>query len=301
MTVLKTILYFSIFKYPLTDEEIFTYTNISSKEEVKKQLSVLLDKKIVFKTDNYYTNGSTPELVSRRIKGNKMANEIMPKAIKISRKIAKFPFVESVNLSGSLSKGYYDLEDDIDFFIITKPNRLWIARTLLILYKKVFLLNSKKHFCVNYFISSNNLEISERNRFTATEMTTLIPVYGSTFYRKLLDANKWVADYFPNQKNTYNTSLRTVKKPILTLIIESILNTKAGCFIDDYFRKITLQKWNIKFNHLEKNDFNIAMKSTKNISKHHPQNFQKKVITQLEIDYKNITEKYQLELTKEHA
>jgi hypothetical protein len=36
MTVLKTILYFSIFKYPLTDEEIFTYTNISSKEEVKK-------------------------------------------------------------------------------------------------------------------------------------------------------------------------------------------------------------------------------------------------------------------------
>ena len=43
------------------------------------------------------------------------------------------------------------------------------------------------------------------------------------------------------------------------------------------------------------------MKSTKNISKHHPQNFQKKVITQLEIDYKNITEKYQLELTKEHA
>ena len=116
-----------------------------------------------------------------------------------------------------------------------------------------------------------------------------------------MDANKWVADYFPNQKNAYNTSLKTVKKPILTLIIESILNTKAGCFIDDYFRKITLQKWNIKFNHLEKNDFNIAMKSTKNISKHHPQNFQKKVITQLEIDYKNIIEKYQLELTKEHA
>ena len=80
-----------------------------------------------------------------------MANEIMPKAIKISRKIAKFPFVESVNLSGSLSKGYYDLEDDIDFFIITKPNRLWIARTLLILYKKVFLLNSKKHFIFEVF------------------------------------------------------------------------------------------------------------------------------------------------------
>ena len=70
-----------------------------------------------------------------------MAKEIMPKALKTSNFIAKFPYIECVSLSGALSKGYYDDDDgDFDFFIITKPNRLWIARTLLILYKKIFLL-----------------------------------------------------------------------------------------------------------------------------------------------------------------
>lgn len=29
--------------------------------------------------------------------------------------IAKFPFVKAVGISGSLSKGYYDNESDIDF------------------------------------------------------------------------------------------------------------------------------------------------------------------------------------------
>ena len=130
----------------------------------------------------------------------KWLETLCPKLIKVSRKIAKFPYVKGVCLSGALSKGFYDDDGDFDFFIITKPNRLWIARTILVLYKKIFLLNSKKYFCVNYFISTDKLEISEQNLFTATEIATLIPLYGTDTFKEFLEAkNPWAAPYFPNK------------------------------------------------------------------------------------------------------
>jgi hypothetical protein len=43
------------------------------------------------------------------------------------------------------------------------------------------------------------------------------------------------------------------------------------------------------------------MKSTKNVSKHHPQNFQKKVIDLLNTDYEKMKEQHNIELSPEHA
>lgn len=301
MTTLKTLLYFSIFKYPLTREELFEFSNINSIEKLDSEIDYLLEKEIVYKHKSFYSTTNDSELIERRITGNRLAKKIMPKGLKVAKFISKFPYVESVSISGALSKGYYDDDGDIDFFIITKPKRLWIARTLLILYKKIFLLNSKKYFCVNYFISSNNLKIAERNRFTATEMVTLIPISGKEVFNSFMKENKWASDYFPNKVPLDYFSIKKIKKPIFTLLAEKTLNTQVGNFLDNFFRKITLRKWNAKFNHLEKEDFNIAMKSTKSVSKHHPQNFQKKVIDVLNDKYDQIKKQYNLELQQEHA
>jgi len=295
LPILKTLLYFSIFDYPLTREEIFNFSKIESQEEVDSQLDYLLEKKVVFKFENYYSMSNDASKISRRQIGNKMATDILPKAKRMSRFISKFPFVENVSISGSLSKNYYDDEGDFDFFIMTTPNKLWISRTLLILYKKIFLLNSKKYFCLNYFISSNHLAIAERNRFTATEIVTLLPVYGKDLFYKFLDSNTWATDLFPNKKLNGFKSIETIKKPLLSRLLERLFNTKFGDYTDEALRKLTLKKWKISFDHMDEEDFKIAMKSTKNVSKHHPQNYQKKVIQDLEKAYKDITEQYNLE------
>ena len=231
-----------------------------------------------------------------------MAKNIHEKATKISRFISKFPYVEGVGISGSLSKGYYDEEGDIDFFIITSPKRLWVARTFLILYKKVFLFNSRKFFCVNYFISTNSLEIEEKNRFTATELTTMLPMFGNGSFHEFYEQNKWVEKYLPNKTISEGLSkLNIVKKPFFTKFIERVLNTKIGNWLDSFFLKITYKKWKIKFNKLEEKQFNIALKSTKNVSKHHPLNFQRRVIERLNDKYDELEEKHNIHLTKEHA
>ena len=293
MTLLKPILYFSLFKYPLTEEEIFNFSKAESKEQIKLDLNELVNDNIIYKIDDFYLTENNETLIKRRLEGNKMAKNIYQKALTISRLISKFPYVEGVGISGSLSKGYYDDDADIDFFIITSPKRLWIARTFLILYKKIFLLNSRKYFCVNYFISSNALEIEEKNIFTATELTTLLPMYGNGSFHKFYDENKWVENYL--------SKLQVVKKPTATKITEYFLDSKIGDWLDAAFLRITYKKWKIKFNHLEERQFNVAMKSTKNISKHHPLNFQHKVIDRLNTRYDELREKHNIHITKENA
>ena len=213
MTLLKPILYFSLFKYPLTEEEIYSFSEANSIDQIKAELKHLVNNKVIYKIDEFYLTENDETLINRRLSGNQMAKDIHQKATKVSSFISKFPYVEGVGISGSLSKGYFDEEGDIDFFIITSPKRLWISRTLLILYKKIFLFNSKKYFCVNYFISSNSLEIEEKNRFTATELTTMLPMFGNKSFYDFYEQNKWVENYLPNKMiSEHLLTLNQVKK-----------------------------------------------------------------------------------------
>lgn len=301
MSALRTILYFSLFKYPLTRTEIFQFSNNTDQKEIDSEIDLLLKKGIIFNFDGFYIDVNNPDRVERRLKGNEMARNIMPKAVKVSRKIAKFPYVKGVCLSGALSKGFYDDDGDFDFFIITKPNRLWIARTVLVLYKKIFLLNSKKYFCVNYFISTDQLEISEQNEFTATEIATLIPLYGTNTFKNFLAANSWATPYFPNKPSPKISTIRDTEKSRFSRMIQKLFNGSFGLKLDQYLQKLTIKKWIKKFKHLAKEDFDIAMKSTRHVSKHHPQNYQNKVITRLNERYDEVIKEYNLKYPEKHA
>ncbi len=300
MESLKTILYFSIFRYPLKLEEIHSYTNHTDLSDTINELAFLVDEKILIKIDDFYVYGGDLDSVSKRLKGNVLAKKVLIKAKAKARFISKFPFVAAVGVSGSLSKGYYDSDSDIDFFIITQHNRLWICRTLLMVYKKIFLFNSRKYFCPNYFISSEQLEIIEQNRFTATELKTLIPMEGKEYFESFYENNSWVKSYF-NKFNTNLNSIPNVRKSYLTLVFEELLYNKLGDAIDYFFRSITLRKWKAKFDYLSQEDFEIALKSTKNISKHHPSNFQKKVILSLNAKLEEVQHRFNIAIQKEHV
>jgi len=297
---LKTILYFSIFRYPLTLEEIHGYTNHNDIVETESELTNLESEEIIKKIDDFYVYNKDLDSVPKRLKGNFEAKKAMLIAKKRANFIAKFPYVKAVGISGSLSKSYYDKNSDIDFFIITEPNKLWICRTFLILYKKIFLLNSKKYFCVNYFISTSQLEIEEQNRFTATELKTLIPMHGKEVFEEFYKANDWVTAYFSKFISNLSQVTNT-QKPFLTKSIEFIFNSNIGQFFDNLFKQITLKKWKSKFKLLNQEDFKIALKSTQNISKHHPSNFQKKVINTLNSKIEEVRNNFNIILQKENV
>ena len=111
-------MYFSLFRYPLTEEEIFAFSEANSKQQIKRELDCLVKDNIIYNIENFYLCENDASLVKRRLLGNKKAKEIHQKATKVSKFISKFPYVEGVGISGSLSKGYYDEDGDFDFFII---------------------------------------------------------------------------------------------------------------------------------------------------------------------------------------
>ncbi|MDI9255831.1 nucleotidyltransferase domain-containing protein [Flavobacterium sedimenticola] len=300
METLKTILYFSIFRYPLKLEEIHSYTNYEHLSDTENELTHLIHEKILTKVDDFYVYGSDLDSVIKRLRGNLYADRALKKARKKARFIAKFPFVKAVGVSGSLSKGYYDSGSDIDFFVITQPGKLWLCRTFLMLYKKIFLLNSRKYFCINYFVAANQLEIEEKNRFTATEMKTLIPMQGKAVFEDFFRKNIWVNDYF-NKFKPNLSAVPNAKKPFFTKSVEFAFSNPIGNGVDMVFKRITIHKWKAKFRFMNDEDFKIALKSTRNISKHHPSHFQKKVILALNTKIEEVSDNYNINLAKEHV
>lgn len=297
--ILRTLIYYDIFNYPLTFEEISCTCDLKNEGDnpCYRALQLLLEKKIVYKIDNYYSLNPDRDSVQRRKKGNQLAEKWTKKARWFSRLISFFPFVRGISLSGSLSKGFIGENPDIDYFIITKPNRLWLTRSMLVLFKKVFLLNSYKYFCVNYFIDSENLEIEEKNLFTATEIKTLIPVYGQDVKRKFYEQNLWVTKYYPNFKpddrvQDVNGQTSSIKKAF-----EILFNNKLGDWLDDYSMKVTVNHWSKKFHkNYSAKEFELVFKSQKSISKHHPRNYQDYVLNQYRDKVEEIAEKHNIKV-----
>ncbi|MBL0339569.1 MAG: nucleotidyltransferase domain-containing protein [Bacteroidetes bacterium] len=139
-SVMSTILYFDLFKHPLKRDEIIEYTHFQSivSTELDAALAFLQSNHMLYEKNGFYLPHQQYENIERRIKGNALADASWQQAIKKSILISRFPYVRSVVISGSLSKGYMDAESDIDFLIITEPKRLWLTRSLLAFYKKLF-------------------------------------------------------------------------------------------------------------------------------------------------------------------
>ena len=275
--VLKVLAYYDVFDYPLTFDEVFIFSQGFSEDQVATELKKLTEDSVVYKVRNFYSLKNDTERVINREQGNKRAKVFTRKAIKRAKLISKFPYVRAVFISGSFSKGYVTLDGDIDYFVITKHNRMWFARTVLILYKKVFLFNSRKFFCVNYFLGEKDLKIDQNNVFTATEIFTLMPIINKKIYKVLIEENQWSEEYYDFNK-IKNHDIIEYKSTFFQTILESFFNNKIGEKLDLYCMKLTLKRWERKFPDLPKIDFNIAFKSTRNVSKHHPSNFQKKVL-----------------------
>ncbi len=296
--LLKTFLYFAIFKFPLTKEEAITFCHFKT-NAIDDELNFLIEKKLIFKFDNHYTTSNKEEWFERRKIGSLKATKVLKKAKFVSRFINQFPFVEAVFLSGSISKGYFGEDDDIDFFIITSPNRLWLTRTFLILFKKIFLLNSKKYFCINYLVSINSLEINEKNRFTATEFATLLPMTGNGIHKDFELKNPWVTDFLPNYTNTKELTVE-IKKNIFRRTSELFLKGNIGDKLDKKFMKITKNHQKKKFNKLKKKDFDLAFKGSENESKHHPDNHQVRIINLLNDKITAFNKEYKLSIPLEN-
>jgi hypothetical protein len=294
--ILRALLYFDIFNYPLTAEEVVRFSPAIINSLPHQSLANLVSQKLLFRVQDFYSLQDDPQLVMRRLKGNALADEKMKIAKRFSKLVSFFPFVRAVLLSGSISKNYMDENSDIDYFIVTDVNRLWIVRTALAAFRRIFLFNSHKNLCTNYFVDGKNLEISEKNIFTAIELCTTKPMFGQSTVEKFQAANTWAFSFLPNLRIENNAILDT--EFLLKRMVEKFFSFKAMSHFNEWLMNRSIAHWKKRYTReVHPTDFGIAFRSTTGISKSHPQFFQKRVLNSYDQKIKNFEIKHGIDLS----
>jgi len=167
--IIKTIAFFDLFEFPLTAYEI--WEDLDQKPSLVATLR-LLDQAttagnqlIQQKNGLYFLNGRENILATRQQRYN-----YTNRKIKIARRFARLfglcPFVKTVALANII--GSHNLRDgsDIDFFIITAPQRIWLTRLYCAGLAKILNVrptaqNKKDKVCLSFYISTSHLDLSD--------------------------------------------------------------------------------------------------------------------------------------------
>lgn len=287
--IIGVLKYFSLFSYPLLPTEIHRFLSVKAEQsEVDAILNIMLTRGDIQRSSKgFYSIHENSSWSENRLLGNQRADKLLKESSRYIKNIIRFPFVTAVAISGSLSKYYTDEDGDIDYFIVTKKNRLWIARTLLHFFKKITFIAGNEHFyCMNYFVDESAIEIDQKNVYSAIETVTLIPVYNEQLISRLKKYNRiWVEKYLPNEN--YNEDLRFIVKLRfggLKRFMEGIINILNADWLNRTMMKATDKKWRRKWARksypMEK--YNEAFYTALNISKNHPANYQSQILHALE-------------------
>jgi predicted nucleotidyltransferase len=284
-SIIKALAYFNIFNYPLRKDEIYNFLDVGCEKNCfEKAINSLFEEGVIYRLDEFYSLQKNISLAECRKTGNQRAVGQLKIAGRVSRFLYRFPFVKGIAVSGSLSKNYADKKSDIDLFIITKANRLWLARTLMHLFKKLTFLTGRQHwFCMNYYIDEQALEIKEKNIFTAMEIMTVLPLHGNGVFKAFFAANKWTKNFFPVYQSGINAAEKT-RKGIFTLVAEKIFDNRIGDKLNDRLMRITLKRWKKKAEQHRRSHSGelMGLDGGRHYAKPDPANFQKKILYRYE-------------------
>lgn len=273
--VLNTLIYESIFNFPLKRFEIWKFL-ISNKKISKKTFAQLLKDKNIFydQGSSLYCLANRKNSISRRIEAEKISVNKLNLARRIALDLARIPTIELIGISGSLALGSSSEEDDIDLFVICKRDTIWTTRLIaVILLKLKRAYRTEKNFkdkvCLNMIIDNYSFPKNRWNLYSAFEIAKLSPVFSKdNAYSRFLKSNAWAGKFLPNM-------LYEIDK------FEEKRLTNPG-FINRTFKFLEM----IKFEKLAKTCQLIYMKRKTNeeVSDHllafHPRDFRKEIMTQ---------------------
>ena len=250
--IVNVLEYFDFFHHSLYPDEIHKYLSLkASKEAVFKNLEEMANTGYIFTKNGLWALNT--KSLDVRLHNLKRNTRLLKTSKRMGWLIRKFPFVKGVYLSGSLSKLGANSDADIDYFIVTKNNRAWSARLFLTAFKKIFLLNNKRYFCINFFLDENHLELNKKNIYTAIESASLIAIHNKGLLGKFYEKNGFIQEYFPNfipQKAynfNYTSSFKSQYDPLYGTTNE-IADDFFGNWIEKKAQDIFKKRLSIKFN-----------------------------------------------------
>lgn len=200
--------YRDIFNAPIKIDNLLKWLGLKKNDtNFKEVISHLKLNEKIEELNGYLCVAGRSNLIIEQPQKTKLTQEILQKRQQAIRFWSRLPFVSFVGLSGSLAAenptiqttGILKNHLDIDLFLITAPNTLWLIfffqRILHWTWLSIGLI-PKNFLCINYVMEAPKLDIFNKNFYTATELINLKKISGDKAYQRLLAENAWYQNYY---------------------------------------------------------------------------------------------------------
>ncbi|PIR13369.1 hypothetical protein COV49_02530 [Candidatus Falkowbacteria bacterium CG11_big_fil_rev_8_21_14_0_20_39_10] len=290
--VVKTIAFFDLFDCPVTLNEIWRYSGARRRlSEVIKFLEMEGLKDIFESKSGFYFLAGREELIKTRLARYNYTDRKFKRAIWVARVFKLVPWIKMMAVGNIIGAHNLKNEGDIDLFIITAKNRIWLARFFCVGIIKLLNLRpkpgqEKDKICLSFFVSEDNLDLRDLRlgqkgtKFPACAsplasarragnlvpqgdiyfnywLAGLVPIFNiNNTYEKFIKANSWLRDFFPNWRESGASHRRDVGRPLPKLyyyILDFVFGWAEGL----------MQKFQIKI--LPDNLKNLINKDTRTV------------------------------------
>ena len=215
--IYKTVAFFDVLDYCLTAEEISDRLMgfRASSEEILLGLAMCSQ---VEADGVYYFLKGKSKLVKLRIDNQIHHSEMWKKVERLRWIFSITPFLKGAYVFNTLAMTQARPGSDIDVLIVTDRNRLFIARTWLLIVTQI--LGVRRHgakvegrLCLSFFVDRDHVNFSELllkpyDVYFAYWLLLLKPV--GFFSSSLLGSNVWMEGYFSEEVLTRGESVRDV-------------------------------------------------------------------------------------------
>lgn len=207
-SVINTLAYFDLADFPLTKEELFYFLWQPPVIGYNDFLNILPSLNLESKFSYYFLSGREKIVEDRRRKFliSEQKLKIARRAIRIIKSV---PFLRAVFVCNTTASEQANDDSDVDLFIVTEKNRIWITRFFITLLLELFRLRRvgkrvKNKVCLSFYVTVENLDlakwrVADEDVHFAYWLNQMLPVFDSdNYYLKFLQANSWVKSYLPN-------------------------------------------------------------------------------------------------------
>lgn len=247
--LLSTLIYFSLFNFPPTREELWYFLHgENGKKFTKKEFEIRL--KDIQQGNGFYFLKGHKKYIALRQKRQTAGIKKLQRAKLIGSLVAYLLTVKFIGITGGLAMQNADRDDDIDFFIVTTSKTIWITRLLSSIMLDILGLRRRRadrkvanKVCLNMFVDERVLSVPKERRdiYTAHEFVQMIPIYNKDkTYQKLLKKNSWLESFLPNAHIYYK---KYTPKNASTGIFSAIITILIRVFLVEYIVKYVQLKY----------------------------------------------------------
>lgn len=208
--IIKTIVFFDLFDFPLTEFELWKYINV--KCDLNDIQAVLNKKKshdFIEEKNGFYFLAGRREIIKTREERRNYAERKIKKAARVSKLFKLIPWIKMVAVGNMIGENNLKDESDIDFFIIVEPERIWLVRFFCaaaaqLLGQRPKKNNTRDKICLSFFASEEAMDLEGlmldgKDIYFIYWLAGLRPIYNKAgTYEKFTEANDWLKNYLPN-------------------------------------------------------------------------------------------------------